>query len=66
MVNRKRCSKKKLICWSKKDKANKRYVACACKRSKREKTLARNTRTVRKAKSAKKRMLKQFKTKARR
>ena len=33
MVKTKKCPKKKLMCWYKKDKANKRYTACVCKNS---------------------------------
>ena len=31
MAKSKKCEKKNLVCWSRKTKTNKRYVACACK-----------------------------------
>ena len=76
MAQTKKCGKKKLLCWSKKDKANKRYVACVCrnqksKRAKCPKHKVRNSKTGRCVKSARKKqeerktkMLKEFKRKA--
>ena len=76
---KKKCSKKQLMCWSKKGKG-KRYVVCACKKTKAKKTKAKKTKAKKTkakknsavknvairlaAKKTKERMLKQFKKKA--
>ena len=66
---KKKCSKKQLMCWSKKGKG-KRYVVCACKKTKAKKTKAKKNSAVKNvairlaAKKTKERMLKQFKKKA--